>query len=63
MAASNAGGTWQIAAASRLPLFDLPPQQQRAWLAQRLARPAPPAAVGIEKIGKRGADPYPRQEA
>ena len=37
----------QIAAASRLPLFDLPPQQQRAWLAQRLARPAPPAAQGL----------------
>ena len=47
MAASNAGGTWQIAAASRLPLLDLPPQQQRAWLAQRLARPAPPAAQGL----------------
>jgi len=47
MAASNAGGTWQIAAASRLPLFDLPPQQQRGWLAQRLARPAPPAAQGL----------------
>ena len=47
MAVSNAGGTCQIAAASRLPLFDLPPQQQRGWLAQRLARPAPPAAQGL----------------
>jgi len=37
----------QVAAASRLPLFDLPPNEQRAWLAQRLARPAPPAALGL----------------
>ncbi len=47
MAASNAGGTLQVAAASRLPLFDLPPDEQRAWLAQRLARPAPRAAQGL----------------
>ena len=47
MAASNAGGTLQMAAASRLPLFDLPPDEQRAWLARRLARPAPLAAQGL----------------
>jgi 8-oxo-dGTP pyrophosphatase MutT (NUDIX family) len=47
MAAIHAGGTLQTAAASRLPLFDLPPSQQRTWLAQRLARPAPPAAQGL----------------
>jgi len=47
MAVSNAGGTLQMAAASRLPLFDLPPQRQRVWLAQRLARPAPTAAQGL----------------
>ena len=47
MAVSNAGGTLQVAAASRLPLFDLPPQRQRVWLAQRLARPAPTAAQGL----------------
>src|SRR6476620_8159833 len=47
MAVSNAGGTLQMAAASRLPLFDLPPQRQRVWLAQRLARPAPLAAQGL----------------
>ena len=33
--------------AARLALFDLPPEQQRAWLAQQLARPAPPAARGL----------------
>ena len=47
MAAPNAGGTLQAAAASRLPLFDLAPDEQRAWLARRLARPAPPAAQGL----------------
>jgi 8-oxo-dGTP pyrophosphatase MutT (NUDIX family) len=47
MAASNAGGTLQVAAVSRLPLFDLPPDEQRAWLARRLARPAPLAAQGL----------------
>ena len=36
-----------MAAALRLPLFDLPPDLQRAWLAERLARPAPPAALGL----------------
>jgi len=30
-----------------LPLFRLPPHLQRAWIAERLARPAPPAAVGL----------------
>jgi 8-oxo-dGTP pyrophosphatase MutT (NUDIX family) len=47
MAASDAGGSVQMAAASRLPLFDLPPALQRAWLLQRLARPAPPDAQGL----------------
>jgi len=47
MAATPAGGTLQMAAAYRLPLFDLPPREQRAWLARRLARPAPPAARGL----------------
>jgi 8-oxo-dGTP pyrophosphatase MutT (NUDIX family) len=47
MAASNAGGTLQMAAGSRLSLFDLPPQQQRTWLVQRLARPAPASAQGL----------------
>jgi len=31
----------------RLPLFDLAPDLQRTWLAERLARPAPPAARGM----------------
>jgi 8-oxo-dGTP pyrophosphatase MutT (NUDIX family) len=30
-----------------LPLFTLPPQAQRHWIAQRLARPAPAAALGL----------------
>jgi 8-oxo-dGTP pyrophosphatase MutT (NUDIX family) len=30
-----------------LPLFDLSPTAQRAWLAERLARPAPPSARGM----------------
>jgi 8-oxo-dGTP pyrophosphatase MutT (NUDIX family) len=30
-----------------LPLFALPPEAQRAWLAERLARPVPPAARGL----------------
>ena len=47
MAALDAGGRLQMAAAPRLPLFDLPPDLQRAWLAQRLARPAPRAAHGM----------------
>lgn len=35
-----------MAAATRLPLFDLPPAQQRDWLTQRLAAPAPESALG-----------------
>jgi 8-oxo-dGTP pyrophosphatase MutT (NUDIX family) len=34
-------------AALRLPLFDLAPDLQRAWLVERLARPAPRAAHGL----------------
>jgi 8-oxo-dGTP pyrophosphatase MutT (NUDIX family) len=30
-----------------LPLFALPPAQQRAWLVDRLARPTPPEALGL----------------
>jgi 8-oxo-dGTP pyrophosphatase MutT (NUDIX family) len=30
-----------------LPLFRLPPDTQRAWIAERLSRPAPPEAVGL----------------
>lgn len=30
-----------------LPLFDLPPPRQRAWLTERLARPAPASAKGL----------------
>ncbi|HSQ79600.1 MAG TPA: CoA pyrophosphatase [Casimicrobiaceae bacterium] len=36
-----------MAAIQRLSLFDLPPALQREWLAQRLARPAPVAAQGL----------------
>ncbi len=31
----------------QLPLFQLPPQRQKDWIAQRLARPAPSAARGM----------------
>src|SRR5437764_12047030 len=31
----------------RLPLFDLPPAAQRAWLIHRLTRPAPASAKGL----------------
>ncbi|HEY1328071.1 MAG TPA: CoA pyrophosphatase [Casimicrobiaceae bacterium] len=31
----------------RLSLFDLPPAEQRAWIAERLARPAPADARGL----------------
>ncbi|MEO9163724.1 MAG: CoA pyrophosphatase [Casimicrobiaceae bacterium] len=34
-------------AAPRLPLFDLTPDSQRVWLAQRLSRPAPRATQGL----------------
>ena len=30
-----------------LPLFHLPPDAQKDWIAERLARPAPPAARGM----------------
>lgn len=33
--------------ANALPLFELAPDAQRAWLVERLARPAPPAARGL----------------
>lgn len=36
-----------MASRSKLPLFGLPPQGQRDWLLQRLARPAPASAVGL----------------
>jgi 8-oxo-dGTP pyrophosphatase MutT (NUDIX family) len=36
-----------MAAAPPLPLFDLPPVSQRAWLVERLARPAPASARGL----------------
>jgi 8-oxo-dGTP pyrophosphatase MutT (NUDIX family) len=36
-----------MAATPRLSLFDLPPPLQRDWLAQRLARPAPATALGM----------------
>lgn len=32
---------------SPLPLFSLPPNDQRDWLQQRLARPIPPSATGL----------------
>ena len=44
MAVSNAGGTCQIAAASRLPLLDLPPPPQRGCRALWLGRRAPRAS-------------------
>lgn len=34
-------------AAFRLPLFNLPPDLQRDWLVERLARPAPAAVQGL----------------
>ncbi|MDQ2917134.1 MAG: CoA pyrophosphatase [Pseudomonadota bacterium] len=34
-------------AAPRLPLFDLTPDSQRVWLAQRLSRPPPRATQGL----------------
>ncbi len=36
-----------MSATLRLPLFDLDPNSQRAWLTARLARPAPPSAQGL----------------
>lgn len=51
-----------MAAAPRLPLFELTPQLQRAWLAERLARPAPPAAQGLSdgfRLPGREGEPIP----
>ena len=51
-----------MAASRRLPLFDLPSQSQRAWLVERLARPAPPAAQGLNdgfRLPGREGEPVP----
>ena len=51
-----------MAASRRLPLFDLPSQLQRAWLVERLARPAPPAAQGLNdgfRLPGREGEPVP----
>jgi 8-oxo-dGTP pyrophosphatase MutT (NUDIX family) len=48
--------------ATRLPLFDLPPVSQRTWLAQRLARAAPPTARGLSdgfRLPGREGEPVP----
>ena len=48
--------------ALRLPLFDLAPDSQRAWLAQRLSRPSPPAAQGLSdgfRLPGREGEPVP----
>ena len=45
-----------------LPLFDLPPHFQRAWLAERLARPAPASAKGLSdgfRMPGREGEPTP----
>jgi 8-oxo-dGTP pyrophosphatase MutT (NUDIX family) len=34
----------------QLPLFELPPAAQRAWLAERLARPASPEARALSEV-------------
>lgn len=49
-------------AAFRLPLFDLTPDSQRAWLAQRLARPPPVDAQGLSdgfRLPGREGNPVP----
>src|SRR5581483_2618109 len=49
-------------AAARLPLFDLPPDRQRAWLVERLARPVPAAAQGLSdgfRFPGREGEPIP----
>jgi len=47
-----------------LPLFSLPPDGQKAWLAQRLARPAPEAARGMSDGGRLpGREGPPRDAA
>jgi 8-oxo-dGTP pyrophosphatase MutT (NUDIX family) len=46
----------------RLPLFDLPPPLQRAWLTERLARPVPESAKGLSdgfRLPGREGDPTP----
>jgi len=51
-----------MTAAPRLQLFDLPPDSQRAWLAQRLARASPPAAQGLSdgfRLPGREGEPVP----
>jgi 8-oxo-dGTP pyrophosphatase MutT (NUDIX family) len=51
-----------MAASRRLPLFDLPSRSQRAWLVERLARPAPPAAQGLNdgcRLPGREGEPVP----
>jgi 8-oxo-dGTP pyrophosphatase MutT (NUDIX family) len=48
--------------ASRLPLFDLAPDAQLAWLAARLARPAPRSAIGLSdgfRLPGREGQPIP----
>ncbi|MGH8802214.1 MAG: CoA pyrophosphatase [Casimicrobiaceae bacterium] len=48
-----------MAAAHRLPLFDLPPAQQRDWLTRRLAGPVPASALdqsdGFRLPGREGS--------
>lgn len=49
-------------AVSHLPLFDLAPDLQRAWLAERLSRPSPPAARGLSdgfRLPGREGEPVP----
>ncbi len=51
-----------MAAVPRLPLFDLAPDLQRDWLAQRLSRPSPPAALGLSdgfRLPGRDGEPVP----
>ena len=51
-----------MAAAPRLPLFDLTRDRQRAWLTERLGRPAPPAAQGLSdgfRLPGREGEPIP----
>ena len=48
--------------ALRLPLFDLSPDSQRTWLAQRLSRPSPPEALGLSdgfRLPGREGEPVP----
>jgi 8-oxo-dGTP pyrophosphatase MutT (NUDIX family) len=46
----------------RLPLFDLPPPAQQAWLARALARPVPPSAQNLSdgfRLPGREGEPTP----